>query len=145
MAKKEHVQLTEADREEIEKLLKKGNLPARKYRRALALRELNQGETYTQVAKISGATIQSVSIWAKKYRESGLEFLTDKKRSGRPKKMLSVDEAKITALACSPAPEGYSQWTLRLLAEYGVELVEADTLSYSSVRRILKKTNLNLT
>ncbi|NJN55603.1 MAG: helix-turn-helix domain-containing protein [Anaerolineae bacterium] len=141
MTKKEHINLSEADLEKVKQMLKKGNLPVRKYRRALALQELNQGQSYTQVSKTIGVTVQSLSIWAEKYKESGLAFLTDKPRSGRPKKMLSIDEAKITALACSDAPEGYGQWSLRLLAEHGVELVEAETLSYSSVRRILKKTN----
>jgi transposase len=96
-------------------------------------------------AQTVGVTKQTVSIWAANYRENGLVFLTDKPKSGRPKKISSVDEAKITALACSKPPEGYSQWSLRLLADQAVELIEADSISYSEVRRILKKTNSSRT
>jgi transposase len=111
----------------------------------LALLELNRGQTYTAVAQTVGVTKQAVSIWAANYRASGLDCLSDKQRSGRPKKILSVDEAKITALACSRPPEGYSQWSLRLLADHAVELIEAESISYSGVRRILKKTNSSRT
>ena len=124
----------------MQQLTSKGSLPAKKYKRAIALLELNRGSTFTQVAQTVGVTIQMASTWAKKYRQDGLSFLDDKARSGRPKTILSVDEAAITALACTDPPQGYGEWTLRLLAERGVELVEADSISYSSVRRILKKT-----
>ena len=145
MKKKEHVKLSESDHLYLEELLSKGNLPVKTYRRAQALLFLNQNETYTAVGQRLDVTKQTVSVWAKHYRENGLDFLTDKPRPGRPKKILSVDEAQITALACSKPPEGYSQWSLRLLAEHAVELVEADSISYSGVRRILKKTNSNRT
>lgn len=141
MSKKEHIQLSEADQSTLNKLISQGNQSAKAYRRAFALLELNRGQTYTAVAQTVGVTKQSVSIWAGKYREGGLDFLTDKQRSGRPKKILSVDEAKITALACSDPPEGYAKWSLRLLADHAVELIEADSISYGEVRRILKKTN----
>lgn len=141
MSKKEHVQLSEADQQYLEKLLSKGNLAVKTYRRALALLQLNRGYTYTKVSQTVGVTIQSLSTWAKKYKECGLLCLTDKPRSGRPKKITSVDEAAITALACSDPPEGYAKWSLRLLADHAVELIEADSISYGEVRRILKKTN----
>ena len=145
MSNKKHIQLSEADHAYLKDLTSKGKIPARTYRRAFALLELNRGQTYTAVAQAVGVTKQAVSIWAANYRETGLTFLTDKPRSGRPKKILSVDEAKITALACSDPPEGYSQWSLRLLADHAVELIEADSISYSEVRRILKKTNSSRT
>lgn len=138
--KKKHVTLSEADQTYLQELISKGSLPAKKYRRAIALLELNRGDTFTQTAQTVDVTIQTVSSWAKKYRQDGLSFLDDKARSGRPKTILSVDEAAITALACTDPPQGYGQWTLRLLAERGVELIEADSISYSSVNRILKKT-----
>ena len=145
MKKKEHVKLSEADRLYLEELLRKGNLAVKTYRRAQGLLFLNQGETYTAVAQRLGVTKQTVSVWAKNYRANGLDMLKDKPRPGRPTKISSVDKAAITALACSDPPQGYSQWSLRLLAEHAVELIEVDSISYGEVRRILKKTNSNLT
>ena len=117
----------------------------RVYRRALALLELHRGQTYTAAARTVGVTKQTASIWASQYRTDGLTFLTDQQRPGRPRKIDSVDEARITALACSDPPAGHSQWTLRLLADHAVELIEADTISYSKVHQILKKTSSSRT
>ena len=54
-------------------------------------------------------------------------------------------EAHVIALACGDPPEGYSKWTLRLLADRTVELGYIDSISYVTISTILKKTNLSLT
>ena len=143
--KKEHVKLREADRTYLQNLIQKGSLPAKTYKRAIALVELDRGRTFTEAAEIVGVTIQTASTWAKKYKETGMEFLTDKARPGRPTVIDGLQRAKITALACSVPPEGYERWSLRLLADKAVELKLVDSISYGEVRLILKKTNLSLT
>ena len=45
----------------------------------------------------------------------------------------------LTALACSPAPEGHDHWNLRLLADRMVELGVVESLSHEAVRLHLKK------
>ena len=139
--KKEHVTLTEAHRAELQQLIRKGSLPAHKYKRAIALLELDRGRTFTEVAEMVGVVNQTTSTWATKYKESGLELLNDKPRPGRPKVIDGLQRAKITALACSDAPEGHERWSLRLLANKAVELDIVDKISYGEVRLILKKTN----
>ena len=143
--KKQHIQLSESEQTQLEQLLKQGSLPARKFKRVLAILELNRGRTFTTVAQTVGATIQSVSIWASNYRESGLTGLEDKPIPGRPVTISGAERARITALACSEAPEGHSQWSLRLLAEKAVELELVAEISHTHVNRILKKTNSSLT
>ena len=143
--KKPHIQLSEKDRTYLEKLLKQGSLPARKFKRALALLELNQGSTFTATAQTVGVCHQSTSVWATKYRELGLACLEDKPIPGRRPRISGEERAKITALACSEAPKGYSQWSLRLLAGKVVELGYVESISHTEVGRILKKTNSNLT
>ncbi len=143
--KKEHVKLSNTDRTYLENLIQKGSLPAKTYKRALALLELDRGRTFTDVAKTVGVVIQTVSTWAKKYKKSGLEFLSDKPRPGHPTVIDGLQRAKVTALACSEPPEGYGRWSLRLLAEKAVELEYVEAISYGEVRRILKKTNSSLT
>jgi transposase len=143
--KKQHVKLTEEDRTYLENLLAKGRIAVKTHRRAQALLELERGRTFTEVATIVGVTLPTVSTWAKKYKAAGLAFLTDQPRSGRPPEIDGVQRAKITALACSEAPEGYERWSLRLLAEHAVELGIVDDISYMEVSRILKKTNSSRT
>ena len=141
--KKQHVQLKPTERSTLKNLLNQGSLPARKFKRALALLELDRGRTFTEVAQIVGVTKQTTSTWAKKYREIGLGCLEDKPIAGRPITINGVERAKITALACSEPPQGYGQWSLRLLAEKAVELEYVEKISHTHVNRILKKTNSN--
>jgi putative transposase len=143
--KKEHVTLSQEDRTYLQNLLTKGSLPAKKYKRATALLELDRGRTFTEVAAIVGVVYQTVSTWAQKYEATGLAFLEDKPRPGRPTVIDGLDRAKITALACSDPPEGYERWSLRLLADKAVELELVESISYGEVRLILKKTNSSLT
>lgn len=138
--KKQHVTLSDEDRTYLNNLINKGSLTAKKYKRALALLELDRGRTFTAVAQIVGAVHQTVSIWAQKYSENGLAFLEDKPRSGRPKEIDGLARAQITALACSETPTGYKEWSLRLLAEKVVELAYMDKISHTAVSQILKKT-----
>ncbi len=142
---KQHIQLSESERKQLEDLLTRGSIAARKSKRILAILELDRGRTFTAVAQTVGATKQIVSIWAKKYRENGLAGLADKPIPGRPATLSGADRAKITALACSDAPEGHGQWSLRLLAEKAVELAYVEEISHTHVGRILKKTNSNRT
>ena len=138
--KKQHVQLSQPDRIYLEELIRKGKLPARKYRRALALLELDRGKTYMAVAETTQAAQITVSKWARLYREMGLNMLEDQPRSGRPPVIDGAQRAKVTALACSDPPEGYGRWSLRLLADKVVELGYVEHVSHTQVGKILKKT-----
>ena len=139
--KKQHVQLSSIDREYLETLTRQGEQTAKAYRRALALLELDRGKTYTEVSRTLRATIPTLSGWAARYLENGLEALQDQPRSGRPIEIDGTQRAKITALACSTPPEGYAQWSLRLLADKVVELGYCDHISHTEVGQVLKKTN----
>ena len=139
--KKQHVQLSEADRAYLEALISKGELSAKLYRRALGLLELDRGQSYTAVSEVLKVTISTLSSWAAKYQESGLEVLYDQPRSGRPIEIAGDQRAKITALASSEPPEGYARWSLRLLADKAIELAYCEHISHTEVNQILKKTN----
>ncbi len=49
----------------------------------------------------------------------------------------------MVAVACTPAPEGRTRWTLQLLADKVVKLELADSISPETVRQVLKKMNSN--
>jgi transposase len=139
--KKQHVQLSPVDREYLETLTRQGEQTAKMYRRALALLELDRGRTFSEVSKTLNTTIPTLSGWAAKYLENGLEVLHDQPRSGRPIEIDGTQRAKLTALACSAPPEGYAQWSLRLLADKAVELGYCEHVSHTEVGQVLKKTN----
>lgn len=138
--KKQHLTLSESDREKLSVLLSKGSLKARTYKRASALMELDRGKTFVEVAQSLAVSYSTVSAWCTHYSACGLSFLEDKPRSGRPPGLSGEARAKVTALACSDTPAGYAQWSLRLLADKAVELGYVGHLSHTHVGRILKKT-----
>jgi putative transposase len=143
--KKQYVQLSPTDREYLETLISQGELKAKTYRRALSLLELDRGQTYTAVSQTVKMTIPTLSTLARHYQEIGLQALYDQPRSGRPVEIGGEQRAKITALACSTPPEGYAEWSLRLLADKVVELGFCEQISHTEVCMILKKTNSNHT
>ena len=140
-----HLKLSDQERSELKHLLSKGTLNARVFKRATALLELDRGKSMASVAQTMDVSYPAVVQWRDKYRQEKLAMLYDKPRSGRPPEIDGVLRAKITALACSEPPKGHSRWSLRLLADKVVELGYCSYLSHDSARRILKKTNSNLT
>ena len=59
-------------------------------------------------------------------------------------KLANTPEANIIKLACGPAPEGHSRWTLRLLADKS-RIVLDEPVSKSTIGNVLKKTNFGRT
>ena len=53
-------------------------------------------------------------------------------------------EARLIEIACGPAPEGHSRWTIRLLEEQ-MKVILDEPISREAIRRTLKKMNLDLT
>jgi putative transposase len=143
--KKQHVKLNEADRAALEALVSKGTASVRTMKRALGLLALDKGVTLSAVATHQGVTIQTVGHWRDRYAAKGLAGLKDAPRPGRPSVIDGMQRAQVTALACSEAPAGHSQWSLRLLAEKVVELGYCETMSHTYVGEILKKTNSSRT
>jgi putative transposase len=136
---KQHLSLSESDKQLLTDSLSKGSLKASKYKRAIALQLLDSGKTLVEVVEVIKCTYPTVLSWKKKYLKVGLSFLDDEPRSGRPILINGLQRAKITALACSEAPEGHSEWSLRLLAERAVELAYCEHISHTEVSTILKK------
>jgi putative transposase len=137
--KKQYVQLTPADRETLEGLIRKGKQSAKAYRRALGLLELDRVKTYTAVSQTMQVSIPTLSNWAALYKEKDLKVLLEKPRSGRPIQIDGEQRAKITALPSSEPPEGYARWSLRLLADKAVGLGYFEYISYTVVTEFLKK------
>ena len=150
MGQKKHkypVRLTAEERADLNRLTVQGKIQVRKLNRAkiLLLADENHSEgkkTDKEIAEkldVGTATIERIR---RSYVEGGVAgALTEKPRSGRPPTISGKERASITALACSTAPEGYTRWTLRLLAEKVVEMEILDKISYTTVVEILKKTN----
>ena len=146
------IELSNQEKVRLMEIVKKGKSPARTILRAnILLASDKQSDKYMTVSEIANAyrttptTVQTVRA---SYCKKGLEAtITRKKRETPPipAKVTGEVEAHIIALACGQPPEGYSRWTLRLLADKTVELGYIESISHVTVSNILKKTNLSLT
>lgn len=141
----DHLKLKAKDRERLEDLVRSGKVSSRLYKRARGLLALDAGGSLETIAKDLRVHRVTVAAWRDGYKESGLAILQDAPRSGRPPTLDGIQRAKITALACCEAPDGHSQWSLRLLAGKVVELGFCEEISHTQVGRVLKKTKSSRT
>lgn len=142
------VDLSLAERDHLKNIVSKGIEKARKLTRARILLKADEKWSDQEISDALDVGIATVGRIRKKYAEEGLDGALNRRQSSRQyeSKVDGQAEAHLTALACSAPPEGYSRWTLRLLADKFVQLeqVEVESLSYETVRRVLKKTNSSL-
>jgi transposase len=151
MNKKYIVKLTPDEREMLQQLIASGKASARKLTHARILLKADStssaGPNWSDQA-ISNALDISLSTIARvrqRFVEEGVSAaLTSRRRSYRRSPILDGEaEAHLIAVACSEPPHGYGHWTLRLLADEMVEREYVESVSYETVRRTLKKTNLS--
>jgi len=142
MKKQYEVELKNEERNQLRKMTEKGSEKGRKIKRAQILLRRIKEKKDQEIAEWIDVTTGTVQRIRKRYATGGLESaIEEKKRSGRPVEIKADTRAKITALACTKAPEGRERWTLRLLADKAVELEYTESISHQSVDNILKKTN----
>lgn len=136
------INLTQEEKEYLEKFVKQGKKSAREITRARILLLANDGLKQKEIGTLLQTTRLTVARIIKNFFDRGLEStLKDKARSGRPREIQREHEAHLVALACSDPPEGSAKWTMRLLADKFIELNLVDNISHMSVQRILKKRN----
>ena len=84
MKKQVQVQLAKQEQQELRRVLRAGLQPVRTVLRALALRQLAEGQTVRQVAKNLTLTPKTVWLTSQKYRQGGLErALYERSRPGK--------------------------------------------------------------
>ncbi|HMU95108.1 MAG TPA: helix-turn-helix domain-containing protein [Anaerolineales bacterium] len=142
------VKLSDEQRQHLEKLTSSGTVPARQMKRALILlkSDLQANWSYEQIAEAFDISAVTIAKVRKTFMEQGLEVALQRKKPDREYEHVldGEDEAHLIALACSQPPTGRKHWSLRLLQDRFVKLGHVDTVSYETIRRVLKKTNLNL-
>jgi putative transposase len=144
--KAQPVSLTDDELRSLTTLTKRGSTPAREQTRARILMLLHRGHTPDETAAALSVGVATIFNVKRRYLSEGLDSaLHDKPRSGKPARIDGVARAKITALACSAAPEGHARWTLRLLADRAVELGFVEAISHNTVKQVLKETGSDRT
>jgi transposase len=148
MEKRYRITLTEAEREELQKLVSTGKAAAKKLVRARIMLLADQAssgpaKSDPEIVECLGCGRVTVERVRKEFVENGIEATLQPAPRKRvyERRLDGKAEAHLVALACGSPPQGRSRWTLRLLADRMVALEYVEELSHESVRRTLKKTN----
>jgi transposase len=142
------VSLSQEERAELTAIISKGSHTAQQYRNAYILLNCDEGAygnkiINEEVCKVLKVSMRMIDRVKQRFVENGFESCLERKALSKTKaKKIDGDvEAHLVALSCSKAPEGFSKWSLRLLADKLVELQYVDDISYETVRKALKKTS----
>ncbi len=104
--------------------------------------------TYEQTAKTNCVCMATITNTLKLYSEKGIKGIISLNRNvnsdNARRKFDGRAEARIIEIACSPAPEGHSRWTLRLLEEQAKIVLDVP-VSKDTIGRALKKIEFDLT
>ena len=146
--KKYKVTLTKDEREDLSEIASKGSHRAQKVLNALILLNCDEGSFQDQrstnevISQVLNLSMKKIDRVKERFVEEGLEAALEGRRGYRvyERKADGDVEAHLVALSCTEPPEGFARWSLRLLADRAVELGFVDSLSYETVRRVLKKT-----
>jgi len=147
--KKYVVKLGAEERERLEAMICAGKHPAQSLTRARILLEADvseagEGWSDSTISAALDTSINNIGRTRRRLVEEGLEAALTRKynpNSARPRIFDGAAEAKLIALTCSPAPEGFARWSLRLLEEKVVELNIVEKASDNTIGRTLKKTS----
>jgi len=141
------VTLTKTEREQLQSILSKGKHSSLQFRNACILLNCDEGEdgqkvSNEQIAQILQVNTKTLERLKQRFVEEGFEACIDRKAYPEVKEIKTDGdfEAHLIALSCSKAPEGYTRWSLRMLADKMVELKYTESISYETVRQVLKKT-----
>jgi hypothetical protein len=144
------VTLTKDECEALYELTSKGKHNSQQILNALILLNCDKSEwnvnhsTNEEISRVLNISMRKIDRVKKRFVEEGLEVALNGKESERvySKKVDGDLEAHLIALSCSEPPEGFSRWSLRLLADKVVELGYVEDISHETVRRALKKNEI---
>lgn len=139
------VVLNEEQRQHLEKLTSSGRVSARQMKRAQILlkSDLQANWPYERIKEAFDVSAVTIAAVRRAFVEQGLEAALRRKKPDREYEQVldGEGEAHLIALACSEPPTGRKHWSLRLLQDRFVKLGYVDSISYETIRRVLKKTS----
>ena len=141
--KRLEIKLTPRDRQHAEQLLGSGLQAVRTVIRALALLQMDQGQSTPAVA--ANLMLSAKAVWqiGKRYQQGGMErALFDAARPGKAAALDQQQQQRIIAIVCSTPPEGRARWTVRLLTEEVVKRKLVPNVGRETIRVLLESHDL---
>ena len=147
--KPELLSLTDAERNELEGLVRRHSTPQQLALRGRIILLADQGKNNSQIARELAISVDTVRSW--RMRWLGLqavswedlevgERLSDVPRPGRPSEITAEQTCQIVALACAqPKERPISQWTGREITDEVIRRGILPTISPRHAARVVKK------
>lgn len=110
------VELSEADRIELEALARSRTTSAGLAQRARMVLAMADGVPYSVLCERFDTTKTTLTRWRKRFAEHGVPGLLDRIKKGRGHGITAKDEARILAATRKPPPAPLTHWTTRRLA-----------------------------
>lgn len=110
------LQLTPAERAEVEAMTRATRIPAGLGRRARLILALAARTPYAAITAQLGFAPSSISRWKQRFHGARVMGLRDAPRSGRPDRLSPSLEAKIIAVTQQPPPTPFTHWSVRRLS-----------------------------
>lgn len=145
------LELTEAEREGLEKLVKRHNVGQLIVLRGRIVLAIESGKNNSQIAREMKVNLDMVRLWRKRWLDlqpislddlSIEERLEDLPRSGAPARLTADQICQIMQLACEKPEENgrpISQWTSREIADEVIKRGIVDKISARHAARLLKR------
>lgn len=144
MEKQYIVRLTDEEREMLRGVAKKLKGSSQKVKRAeILLKADADGPSWTdqKIAEAFSCRTRTVESLRQRLVTLGFEIAFHGKKREKPPRQKLLDgtqEAQLIALRLGPAPKGFANWSLRLLAGHVVALEIVESISHETVRQTLK-------
>lgn len=127
---KHTIALSNQEKNQLEKITRKGKHSARVIKRARVLLKSEDGLTDKEIADQMEVEVSTVERIRYRFAEDGItRVLYDAPRTGQPGKLDVKIEAHLIAVACSNPPEGRSRWTLEMLQKKLIKDKKVKTIS----------------
>ncbi|HEY6333095.1 MAG TPA: helix-turn-helix domain-containing protein [Blastocatellia bacterium] len=135
--------VSESDKNALNQLLSSGVQQVRVVLRALALRQLGEGRTASEVAAVVGLTGKAIRALARRYEEGGWErAVYEKARPGKKRLLDASTEQRIVAMVCGAPPSGRARWSVRLIVEQAIKRKIVPQLGRETLRVLLESHEL---
>jgi len=113
--------LTPAQRDELDRRLRARTTEHRRHQRLLMIRSVAEGATVPEAARALGHHHQTVRKFVTRFRAEGFAGLADRPRAGRPARVGEADLLALEARLDEDATTGARTWTLPQLVGWLAE------------------------
>ena len=139
--------LTEKEKQELEGMLQDSNTSTELGKRIKSILFLAEGKRVSHIKNDIKLERRIIRKWAYRFLKDRMNGLEDSPRSGRPKVFpADLEEHLLRLVAEPPQRYGYSskRWSCNKLGKQLVRKGVVDKISVESVRRILRRKDINL-